>query len=179
MIDVDQSSRPRSFVPRLDVLEDRTVPSTFTVTNFTDHDPGSLRAAIMAANADPGADTVNFAPAWPDGPAPIWSTVVGVFLARFSSLFGGSSMPSFFAMSWLKTASRQRTRSAKASRGKERRPNRFRPQIEALEDRTVPSTLTVTSALDNGSAGTLRAVIAPPRAEDLGLRAHVDGIAAR
>src|SRR5262249_4422102 len=57
-----QSSRPRSFVPRLDVLEDRTVPSAFTVTNLTDHDPGSLRAAVMAANANPGADTIKFAP---------------------------------------------------------------------------------------------------------------------
>src|SRR5262249_50695809 len=41
---------------------DRTVPSTFTVTNLTDHDPGSLRAAVMAANANPGVDTIKFAP---------------------------------------------------------------------------------------------------------------------
>src|SRR5262249_694317 len=34
------------------------------------------------------------------------------------------------------------------------------PRLEALEDRTVPSTLTVTSAADDGSAGTLRAVLA-------------------
>jgi hypothetical protein len=32
-------------------------------------------------------------------------------------------------------------------------------RLEVLEDRTVPSTLTVTSAADDGSAGTLRAVI--------------------
>jgi hypothetical protein len=32
--------------------------------------------------------------------------------------------------------------------------------VESLEDRTVPSTLTVTSAADDGSAGTLRAVLA-------------------
>jgi hypothetical protein len=38
--------------------------------------------------------------------------------------------------------------------------SRIVPQLEALEDRTVPSTLTVTSAADDGSAGTLRAVIA-------------------
>jgi len=36
---------------------------------------------------------------------------------------------------------------------------RFRPQLEALEDRFVPSTLTVTSAADSG-AGSLRAEIA-------------------
>ena len=33
------------------------------------------------------------------------------------------------------------------------------PRLETLEDRTVPSTLTVTSAADDGSAGTLRAVL--------------------
>jgi hypothetical protein len=36
----------------------------------------------------------------------------------------------------------------------------FVPQLTLLEDRTVPSTLTVTSPLDDGSSGTLRAVIA-------------------
>src|SRR5262249_31950462 len=51
----------RSFVPRLDVLEDRTLPSTFTVTNLLDSGPGSLRAAITAATASPGADVINFA----------------------------------------------------------------------------------------------------------------------
>src|SRR5262249_55425123 len=39
------------------------------------------------------------------------------------------------------------------------RPN-FVPRIEALEDRTVLSTLTVTSAADDGSSGTLRAMLA-------------------
>jgi hypothetical protein len=34
-----------------------------------------------------------------------------------------------------------------------------RPSIEFLEERTVPTTLTVTSALDDGAAGTLRQVI--------------------
>jgi hypothetical protein len=34
------------------------------------------------------------------------------------------------------------------------------PRLEALEDRALPSTLTVTSAADDGSAGTLRAVLA-------------------
>jgi predicted outer membrane repeat protein len=45
------------------VLDDRTLPSTFTVLNLADDGPGSLRAAIDAANANPGADIVRFAPA--------------------------------------------------------------------------------------------------------------------
>jgi S-adenosylmethionine hydrolase len=42
---------------RLEVLEDRSVPSILTVTNLTDHNPGSLRAQITAAA--PG-DTILF-----------------------------------------------------------------------------------------------------------------------
>jgi hypothetical protein len=47
--------------PRLEVLEDRTLPSTFTVTNLLDSGPGSLRAAITAANTTAGADVIRFA----------------------------------------------------------------------------------------------------------------------
>ena len=35
-------------------LEDRTVPSTFTVHNLADSGLGSLRAAITGANGNPG-----------------------------------------------------------------------------------------------------------------------------
>ena len=35
-------------------LEDRLVPTTFTVTNTLDSGPGSLRQAILDANANPG-----------------------------------------------------------------------------------------------------------------------------
>src|SRR5262245_18270556 len=49
------------FVHRLDVLEERTLPSTFTVMNRHDGGPGSLRAAIAAANANPGPDQIKFA----------------------------------------------------------------------------------------------------------------------
>src|SRR5713226_8317650 len=41
----------RSFVPRLELLEDRTVLSTLTVTNPADSGDGSLRAAIAAAQS--------------------------------------------------------------------------------------------------------------------------------
>src|SRR5215813_4299098 len=54
-------ARP-SFVPCLDVLEDRTLPSTFTVFRTTDSGVGSLRAAVTAANVAAGADRIAFAP---------------------------------------------------------------------------------------------------------------------
>jgi hypothetical protein len=52
-----------SRTPRLQVeaLDDRCLPSTFTVTNLLDSGAGSLRAAVVAANANPGADTIDFA----------------------------------------------------------------------------------------------------------------------
>jgi hypothetical protein len=54
------AARPeRSFVPRLEVLEDRTVPSTLTVTNTLDKGAGSLRDAITKAG---NGDTIVFAP---------------------------------------------------------------------------------------------------------------------
>src|SRR5262249_29161470 len=55
-------TRPLRFVPRLEVLEDRTVPSTLTVTNNLDTGvagDGSLRGEIAAAQS---GDTLNFAP---------------------------------------------------------------------------------------------------------------------
>jgi hypothetical protein len=48
---------------RLEWLEDRTVPATFTVTNLDDAGAGSLRQAILDANAAAGADDILFAPA--------------------------------------------------------------------------------------------------------------------
>src|SRR5262245_5947979 len=60
--------RPRpAFTPRLVALEDRTVPSTFLVENLADSGSGSLRQAILDANADPGEDVIDFAPGARDG----------------------------------------------------------------------------------------------------------------
>ncbi len=48
------------------------------------------------------------------------------------------------------------------SRSRRLRPahRSFRPRMEVLEDRCVPSTLNVTSNLDNGAVGTLRWAVA-------------------
>lgn len=53
--------RPARFRPGLLVLEDRTLPSTFLVLNLDDAGAGSLRQAILDANATPGADRIRFA----------------------------------------------------------------------------------------------------------------------
>src|SRR5262249_36538222 len=57
----ERHQRP-CYLPRLDVLEDRILPSTFTVGNLADSGPDSLRQAILDANANPGADVIDFAP---------------------------------------------------------------------------------------------------------------------
>lgn len=48
----------RQFVPRLELLEDRTVLSTLIVTNANDSGPGSLRDTLGSAN---NGDTITFA----------------------------------------------------------------------------------------------------------------------
>ena len=55
------SLRATTYRPRLEVLDDRCLPSIFTVTNLLDSGPDSLRAAVAAANANPGADDIDFA----------------------------------------------------------------------------------------------------------------------
>src|ERR1700682_4522709 len=52
----------RRFHPRLEALEDRTLPAPFLVSNLNDSGVGSLRAAIAAANAAaPGPNEIDFA----------------------------------------------------------------------------------------------------------------------
>jgi hypothetical protein len=63
--------------PAIEVLEDRTVPSTFTVTTLSDGGSGSLRDAIDQANAAPDADTIVFDPTIRGGT---------VFLSSFTNL---------------------------------------------------------------------------------------------
>ena len=60
----------------------------------------------------------------------------------------------------------RRGRHAPAGR---KRPAPFRPHLEALEDRWVPSTLTVTNNLDTGAAGdgSLRGEIAAAQSGDV------------
>src|SRR5688572_11728900 len=48
------------FKPDLEVLEDRTLPSVFMVTETADGGAGSLRQAILDANANIGRDTISF-----------------------------------------------------------------------------------------------------------------------
>lgn len=55
------SGRRAGFRPRLESLEDREVPATFTVSNLADGGEGSLRQAVFDANALAGADAIVFA----------------------------------------------------------------------------------------------------------------------
>src|SRR5262249_2553861 len=48
---------------RLTRLEERTAPAVFAVANTAAAGPGSLRQAVLDANAAPGADTITFDPA--------------------------------------------------------------------------------------------------------------------
>src|SRR5205823_6529449 len=56
-----RGSPRRRCVPRCEVLEGRALPSTFTVLNLADSGSGSLRAAVLAAEAHPGPDVIDFA----------------------------------------------------------------------------------------------------------------------
>jgi fibronectin-binding autotransporter adhesin len=57
-LNIKASPQRHRFTPRLDALEDRTVPSTLTVLNNLDHGSGSLRDTIAAAHS---GDIIDFA----------------------------------------------------------------------------------------------------------------------
>src|SRR5262245_11114407 len=62
LLPVRPSPAPRRWraTPRLLALEDRVTPTTDTVTTADDGGAGSLRDAIVQANAFAGADLINF-----------------------------------------------------------------------------------------------------------------------
>ncbi len=55
------SKAPARFRPRFEPLEGRIAPAVFTVTSLANFGPGSLRAAVAAANLNPGHDEILFA----------------------------------------------------------------------------------------------------------------------
>ncbi len=60
---------PARFRLRVEELEDRVTPTTFHVANlFDDTGAGTLRSAIIAANNNPGPDTIDFIDPETDGP---------------------------------------------------------------------------------------------------------------
>jgi parallel beta-helix repeat protein len=52
---------PRGATRSIEPLEDRVLFAAFVVTNTADSGAGSLRQAILSANATPGLDTISFA----------------------------------------------------------------------------------------------------------------------
>src|SRR5262249_4860071 len=67
-----RSTPRRRSRPCVELLEDRLAPATFLVTTNNDAGPGSLRQAIISANAAAGADTINFnVPSATGGPTAI------------------------------------------------------------------------------------------------------------
>src|SRR5262245_56717751 len=60
----DRGRRPKrhrrlGFPPRLEALEDRTVPGRFLVENFAASGPGWLRRAVFAATPQPRSDRIS------------------------------------------------------------------------------------------------------------------------
>jgi hypothetical protein len=74
--------RHRSFRPRLESLETRLTPTTYTVSSLADSGEGSLRAAITSVNADAAADEIDFSVAGviklTSGPLPAVTNTVNI-----------------------------------------------------------------------------------------------------
>src|SRR5262249_62085726 len=69
-------------------------------------------------------------------------------------LLQGATVMTFLLGAWLRAMQRHAAPDAPPRRGAKRtRPLRIAPRLEVLEDRTVPSTLTVTNNLDTGALG--------------------------
>jgi titin len=57
----NRKQQPSRFCrPRIEALEERRLPSTFTVSTISDSGLGSLRQAILYADGDPGPNTIVF-----------------------------------------------------------------------------------------------------------------------
>ncbi|MFM8890193.1 MAG: hypothetical protein ACKOTB_00990, partial [Planctomycetia bacterium] len=57
---VSRGRQPRPRAVGLEMLEDRRLLVTYSVINLSDAGPGSLRRAVLDANANPGADDIAF-----------------------------------------------------------------------------------------------------------------------
>jgi hypothetical protein len=68
-------------------------------------------------------------------------------------------------LTWLRSEKRSHPAERRGGHGPSRRRATVRPRLELLEDRRLPSTLTVTNNLDSGS-GSLRAEIAAAKNND-------------
>src|SRR5258708_4064127 len=58
---LERPARRRAFLPRLEALEDRRLPTLFTLTSLADAGVGSLRQATLDAGATTGDQTIRFA----------------------------------------------------------------------------------------------------------------------
>lgn len=67
--------------------------ATFTVTTTADSGPGSLRAAILAANAEPGAHTIEFAPGFPLSGVVLLSSALPTITAERLAIDGSGREP--------------------------------------------------------------------------------------
>ncbi len=57
---MQMKKKRQQFQPDFHGLERRMMPSTFTVTDTSDSDAGSLRQAILNSNSTPGSNTIDF-----------------------------------------------------------------------------------------------------------------------